>query len=223
MLAALTLALLLPATRPANVGDDPPIKVRLDEEAYSRGDRARVRVKAAKDGYLVVFRADGDGRIRILYPLNPEDRGEIRGGKDFEVRGRGDREAFTVDERQGTGTVLAAWSDQPFHFDEFDHGGHWDYRALAAEKAGDDPESALLDIVERISNGRYDYDVETYGVSAYGTSRHYAGWYGPGLYGPWYWPYYYPWGCYGCGPVVFRGSFGFGFGHGRGFIGGRHR
>ncbi len=201
MLVALTLSLLLPATTPATVGaaarsDDPPIRIKLSDDAFARGDRARVRVKTAQDGYLVVLRADADGRVRVLFPLDPGDNSAVRGGREIEVRGRGDREAFTVDEREGSGTVLAARSVVPFRFDEFVRGGHWDYRALSAPRAGDDStqrvggdaEAALLDIVERMAgDNHYDYDVVRYAVSARAPVRRYAGW-----YGPWYDPFYYP-------------------------------
>ncbi|HTS87777.1 MAG TPA: DUF4384 domain-containing protein [Gemmatimonadales bacterium] len=231
MLSSIAVALLLPLAAPAqpraHIAADPPIKVRLDEDSYSRGDQARVRVRAEKDGYLVVLRADAEGHVRILYPLGPDDPGAIRGGKDFEIRGRGDRQAFTVDDRQGSGMVLAAWSAEPFHYDQFSRNGHWDYRALGAAQVGDDPESGLLDIVDGLASGHYEYDTQTYTVEAYTPRHYYSGWYGPGFYDPWYWPYYYPWGCYGCGPVIrFRAGFGGGF-HprpfvGRGFVGARH-
>jgi len=111
--------------------DDPPVKVWLNQDNYFvQGDRARVNVKVAEDGYLVVLRADADGRIRVLFPLDPSDDSFVRGGSKIEVRGRGDREAFYVDDREGTGVVLAARSVQPFKFDAFVRGDHWDYRVL---------------------------------------------------------------------------------------------
>lgn len=220
MLVALTLSLLLPATSPAALAsaarsDDPPIRIKLSDDAFARGDRARVRVKTAQDGYLVVLRADAEGRVRVLFPLDPGDNSAVRGGREIQVRGRGDREAFTVDEREGSGMVLAARSVVPFRFDEFVRGGHWDYRALSALRAGDDStqvvggdaEAALLDIVERMAgDNRYDYDVVTYTVSARAPVRRHAGWYGP-WYGPWYDPFYYPF--YGPG-FGFRTTIAFG-------------
>jgi hypothetical protein len=215
MLSALALALVLPSTTPTvpvRQIEDPPVRLKLSDDYYTRGDRARVRVKTAEDGYLLVLRADADGRIRILYPLDPDDDGAIRGGKEFEVRGRGDREAFTVDDREGTGTVLAVRSDQPFQFDDFSRGGHWDYRALSAEKAGDDAEATLLDLVERMTQGHYDYDVVSYSVSDRAPAHYYSGWYDPWYYGP----YGYPW----FGP---RFGFGIGIGFGHSHFFGRHR
>src|SRR5881398_3754966 len=88
--------------------DDPPIKLSLNQDNYfQRGDRARVKVRTAEDGYVVVLRSDAQGRVRVLFPLDPSDDDFVRGGKTLEVRGRGDREAFYID-GDGSGVVLAA-------------------------------------------------------------------------------------------------------------------
>lgn len=221
MFAPLAVALLSTATPPrtARPTDDPPIHLKLNEESYSHGDRAKVKVRAAEDGYLLVLRVDGDGRVRVLYPLSPDDEGRITGGKDFEVRSRGDREAFVINENTGTGAVLAAWAAEPFKFDEFTRNGHWDYRALTQEKISGDLESGLLDLVDRMSNGEYDYDVAQYSVDEPGYTRHYYG----GWYDPWWGGYYSCWGCYPrfYGPG-WRIGVGFGFGGHRHFGRGRH-
>jgi hypothetical protein len=207
MLATLALSLLSTAAPQVARPDDPPIHLKLSEDSYSRGDRAKVKIRAAEDGYLLVIRADGDGRIRILYPQRPDDEGRITGGKDFEVRSRGDREAFVVDENSGSGAVLAAWSDQPFRFDDFDRNGHWNYRALSDEKITGDRESGLLDLVDKMSDGKYEYDIAQYTVDEPGYTSHYSA----GFYNPW-WDGYYGtcWGCY-YGPR-WRIGVGFGFG-----------
>src|SRR6266705_2927121 len=90
-----------------------------------------------------------------------------RGGNTLEVRSRGDREAFSIDEREGTGVVLAARSVAPFKFDEFVRGDHWDYRVLDARSAGDDKEAALVDLVQRmVPDGHFDYDAQKYLIGA---------------------------------------------------------
>src|SRR6266480_3157065 len=90
-----------------------------------------------------------------------------RGDETIEVRGRGDREAFFVDDREGSGLVLAARSSTPFKFDEFVRGDHWDYRVLDARQAGDDKEAALVDMVQRMTpDGHFDYDAVTYVVAS---------------------------------------------------------
>jgi hypothetical protein len=184
MVLALALAVLLPSR-------DPPIKVKISDDVFVRGERARVRVKTAQSGYLLVLRADAQGRIRVLFPLEPADDARVRAGKEIEIRGRGDRDAFTVDDSEGSGKILAAVSPQPFRVDSFALGGHWDYRALAARDSGDDPEAGLLSLVNQMSGGAYDYDLVTYTVTNHPSFRRSPmwGWGGRGWgWGGWYGP-----------------------------------
>jgi hypothetical protein len=216
MFLALTLSLLGPfpvshqlVTAPtASTALSAPIQLRLSDDEYMIGERAKVRVKTDRDGYLVVLRMDGQGRVRVLFPVDPDDSMTIRGGKEYEVRGRGDREAFVVDEPRGTGAVLAAISDQPFDFTGFTRGRHWDYRALVDSATEGDPEATLLDLVDRMSGGgHYDYDLARYTVLENQRTPSHARFYGPVYYDPWYSPAFSPyWGS------RFRFGFGFGFG-----------
>jgi hypothetical protein len=190
MLTLLALTLIIPASRletPA-VLPDPAIKLRLSDDFDFRGERAKVRFKAERGGYLLVVRLDAEGRIRPLFPVDPDDSSLVRGGREFEVRSRGDRDAFTVDERDGTGYVLAAISDVPFDLSRFTRGSHWDLRALAEATSGDDPELALLDLVDSLATGRFDYDLASYAVGAdRRDGYHRRPWIGgPGYYDPWF-------------------------------------
>jgi len=108
MLFALAIALLIPS-------GDPPVKLKVSNDMFMRGDRARVYVKSAQPGYLLVLRADAKGRVRVLFPQDPDDDTYIRAGKQLEVRGRGDRDAFTVDDADGAGKIIAVVSPQPFN------------------------------------------------------------------------------------------------------------
>jgi hypothetical protein len=176
--------------------------------------------------------------VRVLFPLDPSSDNFVRGHETIEVRGRGDREAFFVDDREGSGLVLAARSTTPFKFDEFVRGDHWDYRVLDARQAGDDKEAALLDMVQRMTaEGRFDYDAVTYVVASaqayydsyyphytavsfgYGWGwpyRHRYGYYYSTCYDPFF---YDPFLCYD--PIFYR-PYGYGFyGYGyRGYYGG---
>jgi hypothetical protein len=215
--ATLALATLLLAPLPAMAAADPPVKVKISNDKLFPGERAKVYVKTAADGYLLVLRVDTRGNIRILFPIDPSDDAAIRGGHKFEVRARGDREAFTANENRGTGFVMAVRSDQPFTLADFTTGHHWNSAALRVDRNTNDPQAALLGMVDQMTDGHYDYDVANYAVGAGGYGPGYvpvyAGWYGPWYPGPYAWgyPYYY-------GP-----RFGFGINIGsRGFRHGRH-
>lgn len=178
---------------------DPPIHVWLKGgETLARGDHARVQVRAATDGYLVVLRADGDGRVRVLFPLDPGDDAFVRGGKTLELKGRGGRESFAVDGDDGGGVVVAAFSADAFTFDQFVRGDHWDYRVLGGDAMRDDPEAGLLDIVQRLAgDNHFDYETTKYTVESYGYGSHaYMGhsFYRPLFYDPFFYdPFYRPW------------------------------
>jgi len=205
MLTPLICSLLVaagaaPATRAAP--DDPPLRIKLSDTHYEQGDRARVKVRAERDGYLLVLRADAEGRVRVLFPLTPDDDAAIRGGREFEVVTHGDHDAFTVDDREGTGFVLAARADQPFDFSAFERNGHWDFRKLALEKSEPDPEAALLDLVDQVAGDQhFDYDLASYTVSPRSPDRYRAGW-----HDPWFW------GCVGCYPWSVWPGWGWGWG-----------
>lgn len=221
MLLALLLSLAIQADDPA------PITVKLNHEQFSRGDHARAYVQTAQDGYLIVLHADLEGRVRILFPLDPTDDAFVRSGRRHELRGRSNRDAFTIDGDDGAGTVLAAVSGDSFKYDGYVLNGHWDYRALGAGSVKDDPLAGLLDIVRRMSGeNRFEYDAATYVVRdqiagyghghGYGYSRFRLGLafgypYRFGYYDPFYDPFCYDpfssWSarCYGS-------RFGFGYG-----------
>jgi hypothetical protein len=142
---------------------DPPIRITLNEDRrYEPGDRARVRVETLEDGYLVVLHVDTDGRLRVLFPLDPGDDNFVRGDKRYEIRSRGDREAFTTDET-GEGMVYAAVSRDPLRFDGFVRGDHWDYQAFP-ERVGASPEPELTELVGRMAPRGFEYDALTYRV-----------------------------------------------------------
>ena len=159
-------ALVAPAI-PAEA-KDPPVRVWFNSDGnYTAGDRARVYVKAREDGYLVVLRADADGRVRVLFPANPDSDQRITGGKKYEIKSRTGKEAFVASDTGSYGIVVAAIAASPFRFDGLVEENRWDLRALSAGDVRADPEAALLDLVRRMqpSDAAFEYDSETYVVS----------------------------------------------------------
>jgi Domain of unknown function (DUF4384) len=225
ILALTALGTVAPA--PAVVpSQDPTIRVWLDKRGYVEPmDRVRAYVRTNVDGYVVILHAEPSGRVRVLFPVDPDDDAFVRAGKDYEIRGRGDREAFTVYDGSGPGVVLAAVSRDPLQFNNLALNRHWDYRA-AAFSVGNDPEADLLAVVQQITGGGwFDYDVARYEIASnyiaaassddqtvhlsfYDTG--YQGHYwsggvgfsiGLGWYDPWYNPFYWSscWDYWYCG------------------------
>jgi uncharacterized protein DUF4384 len=186
MISTLLLPLLMSVpARAAVPHDDPPIRLWINNDRrFLPGDRAKVEVRTRDDGYLLVFHVDPDGYLRVLFPLDPDRDNFVRGGKKYEIRGRGDRESFEVNNTTGKGTVYAAVSRDAFRFDGFVVGDHWDYRALAPSRLPSDPEQDLNELVHRMAQGDFDYDLLNYYVADrvayrsnyspyYGSSYHY--------------------------------------------------
>jgi hypothetical protein len=215
MITALLLPLLVSgsavhAAVPAQ--GDPPIQLWIsNDRRFLPGDRAKVQVRTEYDGYLIVFQVDPEGRLRVIFPMDPDKDNFIRSDKRYEVRGRGGRDAFDVD-ATGRGVVYAAVSHDPFRFDGFTVSDHWDYRALAPARLQEDPEPELNELVRRMAQGSYDYDVLSYDVisrSEYVSSS--SGYYGSHND--------YGWCSWSCASPYFGGpSFTIGF-----FYGGPYR
>lgn len=172
---ALASAWLVPAVPtlshppvPAGSSERAGISLWTDrEEPYRKGDRVRLYFKAQADAYVTVLRVDTDGRVRILFPEEPWEDNFARGGRSFEVLGRGQDQAFTVDDYPGVGYVFAVASFDPFRYNELIRDDHWDYRAISDGRVRGDPYVWLTDLAARIAD-HYDYDLISYDVE-----RHY--------------------------------------------------
>ena len=208
MLSALTAdpgSATLPPTRAVAT-----VRISLNNDGYyDLGDRVTVRVSSSEDGYLIVFRATTRGRVRVLFPLDPGLDDFVRGGKTYDVIGRGGKESFRVDDEEGSGVVYAAVSDYPLQFNQFMRGDHWDYRAFEDYQVSDDAETVFGDLMEKMaSGGRYQYDLVSYHVAGNNYSSdddyhsndydHYGHYHYDGYAG-----FYAP--CFGCSPYYGSG------------------
>lgn len=199
------------------------VDVWLDQnDVFNRGDRARVYFRSDRDAYITIIRIDTDGRVRVLFPMDPWEDNWARGGKTFEVLGRDRDEAFRIDDYPGVGYIFAIASADPFNYDDLVRGDHWDYRAISDGRVRGDPYVAVADLAERIAReGDYDYDVAEYNVErhydyprfvcydchTYASWRywdpysHYCSRFRIVIYDDWY---YYPYRYYGGGTVIIR-------------------
>lgn len=177
-------------------GDEPPVRLWLNgDRRFEVGDRARVQVEARDDGFLLVLHFDTEGRVRVLYPVDPRDDGFVRGGRRYEVRDPRDRESFVVG-REGSGFVYVALSPDPWNLRHWSRGSSWDYDQIAVDYNSQDPERELTGLLEQIAGSRgFDYDLAEYFVHdveivryEYSSPRYYA----PGVWAgdPWCDPYW---------------------------------
>ena len=195
------------------LADPAPIRIWLNNSStFREGERARVQIETRDDGYLMVFNYDAEGRLRVIFPIDPRDDNFVRGGRRYEVRGRGDRESFIVGSG-GDGIVYAAVSPDPFRFDEIEAGGNWDYTRVSIGSNSPDPEADVTDLVLRLASDRgFDYDVVPYRVYRL-DERYVGGWWYPRPHYYWHDHYCDPWyrpSLFGCSYYP-TGGFYFGY------------
>lgn len=203
--------------------DRAKVSIWMDRQnPYHRGDDAQVFIKADQDAYVTVLRIDTDGRVRILFPIDPGDDNFARGGQAFEVLGRAHSGAFSVDDAPGQGYVFAISSTDPFTYDGYVTGDHWDYRTIADGRVREDPYVAVTDLAAQIApEGSWDYDMVGYDVEqhydyprfvcydchaytsyySWNPYDHFCSQYRIVIYDD---PFYYPYRYYGGGAVYVR-------------------
>jgi len=194
---------------------DPSIPVRLvlSQVRYAPGAHGRVYVRVGTGGYLMVLHAQPDGHVQIVFPLDPGDNPYVYPDSEIEIRARGNRDAFTVDDSSGTGTWYAAISRKPFHFDPISVSTHWDYRDIPHVLAVRDAEDDLTALIQRVATAPFEYDIVQYRITTPGSLTTVADtpgapdggatppppqpppddpdgpwWLGPFGGGPWIWP-----------------------------------
>ncbi|MEE8116271.1 MAG: DUF4384 domain-containing protein [Gemmatimonadales bacterium] len=195
------------------------------DDVFGRGDRVRVYFETDIDAYVTVIRVDTDGRVRMLFPLDPWDDNYARGGISYELESRHGGYSFRVDDYPGQGYVFAIVSADPFRYSRYTRADHWDYRSIAEDgRVVGDPYVALGDIIDAIvppNYVAYSYDVLPYYVERrYEYPRFLC--YDCHTYAAWpYWdpygqscfrfriviyddPYYYPARAYAGTSVVYR-------------------
>src|SRR6266704_2228633 len=162
-----------PTMRPASVDYRPRVEVWTGrgDSPYASGQAVRVHFRADRDAFVTILRVDTDGRVRVLFPSEPWEDNFAGGGRDYEVPGRYDRDAFSIDDYPGVGYLFAVASADPFVYDGIQSRDHWDYRLIADGRVRGDPYVALTDLAQRImADGYNDWD---YDITPYYVQQHY--------------------------------------------------
>ncbi|HEU5183450.1 MAG TPA: DUF4384 domain-containing protein [Gemmatimonadaceae bacterium] len=145
--------------------DAPDVELWVSgDNLFRRGDRARVYFRTDEDAFVTVVRIDTDGRLEILFPEDPYDAGEVRGGHTYRVYGHG-HESFVINDYPGLGYIFAIASWEPFDYDRVSRGRHWDYRYAGGRVHGD-PYLAAREFADLLLDPRasYTFDVAEYHV-----------------------------------------------------------
>ena len=115
-------------------------------------------VSLRSTGRLLVMHVDAIGRIQVLYPLTPDDTFPVSNQAPIEV-------SLPPTAEGNPATFIAVRSRWSFDFSSVQLGSWWDYQnALLLQPTAGDPLAALLEIADRVTDGRpYDYAEATYG------------------------------------------------------------
>src|SRR6266850_1061326 len=114
-------------------------------------------VTLRQPGHLLLLHVDAIGRIRVLFPESPDDNTAVANDAPIAV-------ALPPEAEGNPATFLAVRSRWPFDFAALRVGSGWNYQdAFLLQPTGGDPIAALLDIADRVTDGRpYDFGVVTY-------------------------------------------------------------
>lgn len=150
-----------PAPRVASA----PVRLWMNNDRRFRpGDRVRLQVDADVDGYLLVLNYDTDGRVRVLFPLDPQDDPRVQAGRRYEVRDNDSQAAFRAS-GDGTGLIFTAVAQEPWQFTDVVLAGRWDYTRLEIDRDSQNPETDLSNLVQSMAGPKgFDYDVLGYRV-----------------------------------------------------------
>ena len=148
-----------------------PIRLWMNNDRrYRQGDRVRLQVDADADGYLLVLNYDTEGRVKVLFPLDPRDDSRVQAGRRYEVRDGSSQEAFRA-YGDGTGLIFTAISRDPWRFEDVVLADRWDYTRIEIDPSSRDPEADLSSLVQSIAGpSGFDYDVigyRVYGETSY--------------------------------------------------------
>jgi len=173
LLSLVTTPIGSPSIQPVSVDDRPRVEVWTDrgDSPYTSGQGVRAHFRADRDAFVTILRVDTDGRVRVLFPREPWEDNFARGGRDYEVQGGDDRDAFYIDDYPGVGYLFAVASADPFVYDGIQSRDHWDYRLITDGRVRGDPYVALTDLAQRIvPDGYNDWD---YDITPYYVQQHY--------------------------------------------------
>lgn len=171
-LAALTALEPAPAAS-ASESDDPVRLWMNSNRSFKPGEAVKVQVETGRAGYLLVLHYAPDGRLSVLFPLDPQDDAFVEAGRRYEMRDdRGEASFFAGG--PGPGFVYSAISEDPWRLDDVRTPNGWDYGKLSISKDARNPEADITALLEPLATERgYDYDALDYYVVG-GGRPHYA-------------------------------------------------
>jgi len=125
-------------------------------ELRHRGDRVQLFYRTERDAFVMLFRVDTDGRVRLIFPRAPEDDNYGSAGATYSVAGDDPHGAFQVDDDPGVGYIFGVASVDPFDIREIGYQGHWDLSRISDGRIHGDPRSSMEELVQSLLPPDYD-------------------------------------------------------------------
>lgn len=102
----------------------PPVDVdvwtdRGERAVYYAGERIRIYFEVSRDAYVVVYDVDTEGRVRLIFPVDPYSDGWVQSGTTYRLPPVGTAWDLTVSGPPGIDYVVAVASTEPFLWDEY--------------------------------------------------------------------------------------------------------
>ncbi|WP_284352552.1 hypothetical protein [Roseisolibacter agri] len=106
-----------------------------------------------RDGYAAAFAVTRDGRLRVVWPESPEDRGVVRAGKTYRANGSfAQYGAWLTGARNAVPYVFVLVSDERPDLSRFGSGSKWKYQ-VTLDKLGRDAEDAIQSVASIVLPG----------------------------------------------------------------------
>src|SRR6266436_4517759 len=187
LLSLVTTPIGGPSIPPVSVEYRPRVEVWTDrgDSPYTSGQGVRTHFRADRDAFVTILRVDTDGRVRVLFPREPWEDNFARGGRDYEVQGGDERDAFYIDDYPGVGYLFdLAQRIVPDGYSDWDY----DITPYYVQQHYDYPRFLCYDCHSYVSYpywSPYDYTCVRFRIVVFDD------------------PYYYPYRYYGGTRVVF--------------------
>ena len=102
----------------------PPVDVdiwtdRGERAVYYAGESIRIYFEVSRDAYVVIYDVDTEGRVRLIYPVDPYSDGWVQSETTYRLPPVGTAWDLTVSGPPGIDYVVAVASTEPFLWDEY--------------------------------------------------------------------------------------------------------
>lgn len=157
--------------------EGPGATIRAAFANVSGSRRVQGTFRLDDDAYVLVGHIDADGTVRVIFPLNPQDDGFVRGGKSYQTQEVFGGFADVYNQRlrtslfqpassrdsydRGFGYMFIVASWRPMRFDQFATDGRWDTFELADADFMSNPRPAIHEFAAVVAGeSREAYTVE---------------------------------------------------------------